>query len=169
MSKEINDHRFASTAVDDGYHSQHRLKEATMTATRISRRWLAAFIVACICAFAAVTLAQSADPTSEQRAAGEPYTDMPLIAPIGVRIGKYVDVHVSSQGPAIDEKAAPIFVNKSPCVPRLEVDLRGPRRGQSHGGGAGWRRAAAMNNYEVIVIGLGAPGEQFGGLAQRGL
>lgn len=83
MSKEINnDHPFASTAVDDGYHSQHRLKEATMIATRIRRRWLAAFIVACLCAFAAVTLAQSADPSSEQGAAGEPYSNMPLIAPI---------------------------------------------------------------------------------------
>jgi hypothetical protein len=29
MSKEINnDHPFASTAVDDGYHSQHRLNGA---------------------------------------------------------------------------------------------------------------------------------------------
>jgi hypothetical protein len=115
MSKVINnDPPFAGTAGDDGYHSQHRLKEATMTATRIRRRWLAAFIVACICAFAAVTLAQSADPSSEQGAAGEPYSDMPLIAPIGVRIGNYVDVAASSQGPAIDEEAAPIFVKKIP-------------------------------------------------------
>ena len=115
MSKEINnDYPFASAAVDNGYHAQHRLKEATMTGTRIRRRWLAEFIVACICAFAAVTLAQSADPTSEQRAAGEPSSDMPLIAPTGNGFGKYVDLAASSQGPAIDEKAAPIFVKKVP-------------------------------------------------------
>jgi glyoxylase-like metal-dependent hydrolase (beta-lactamase superfamily II) len=32
----------------------------------------------------------------------DPYPDMPSIAPIGVRIGKYRDVPASAQGPAID-------------------------------------------------------------------
>jgi hypothetical protein len=121
MSKEINnDCTFArtavvaSTAIDDGYHAQHRLKEATMTTTGIRRRRLAAFMVACICAFAAVTLAQSADPSSEQGTAREPSSNMPLIAPIEVGMGKYVDLTASSQGPTIDEKAAPIFVKRIP-------------------------------------------------------
>jgi glyoxylase-like metal-dependent hydrolase (beta-lactamase superfamily II) len=35
-------------------------------------------------------------------AAGEPYPDMPQIAPIGVRIGKYMDVPGMAKGPAID-------------------------------------------------------------------
>lgn len=35
-------------------------------------------------------------------AAAEPYPDMPAIAPIGVRIGKYLDVPPSAVGPAID-------------------------------------------------------------------
>ena len=35
-------------------------------------------------------------------AAGAPYPDMPRIAPIGVRIGKYMDVPDSAKGPAID-------------------------------------------------------------------
>jgi glyoxylase-like metal-dependent hydrolase (beta-lactamase superfamily II) len=35
-------------------------------------------------------------------AAGTPYPDMPAIAPIGVRIGKYLDVPASAHGPAVD-------------------------------------------------------------------
>src|SRR6267142_2393294 len=35
-------------------------------------------------------------------AASEPYPNMPSIAPIGVRIGKYMDVPAASQGPAVD-------------------------------------------------------------------
>lgn len=37
-----------------------------------------------------------------QGSAGEPYPHMPLIAPIGIRTGKYIDAPVSSQGPPID-------------------------------------------------------------------
>ena len=37
-----------------------------------------------------------------QGTAGAPYTDMPEIAPIGVRIGKYLDVPESSKGPPVD-------------------------------------------------------------------
>ncbi|WP_200947026.1 MBL fold metallo-hydrolase [Lysobacter sp. Root494] len=33
---------------------------------------------------------------------GAPYSNMPSIAPIGERIGKYIDVPTSAQGPAID-------------------------------------------------------------------
>ena len=35
-------------------------------------------------------------------AAGDAYPSMPAIAPIGVRIGKYMDVPASAQGPAMD-------------------------------------------------------------------
>src|SRR5678809_663460 len=35
-------------------------------------------------------------------AAGEPYPQMPSIAPIGERIDKYIDVPASAKGPAID-------------------------------------------------------------------
>src|SRR5215203_5122880 len=34
--------------------------------------------------------------------AGEPYPKMPEIAPLGVRIGKHLEVPESSKGPAID-------------------------------------------------------------------
>jgi len=45
---------------------------------------------------------QSSGSSSGQGEAGEPYPNMPSIAPIGVRIGKYMDVPASAQGPAID-------------------------------------------------------------------
>ena len=45
---------------------------------------------------------QKKDSSSGQGAAGESYPNMPMIAPIGVRIGKYIDVPASSQGPAVD-------------------------------------------------------------------
>jgi hypothetical protein len=47
---------------------------------------------------------QSRDDSDLQGAAGEPYSSMPSIAPIGVRIGKYMNVPVSAQGPAVDPK-----------------------------------------------------------------
>ncbi|HEX2628761.1 MAG TPA: hypothetical protein VHM26_07115, partial [Chitinophagaceae bacterium] len=38
----------------------------------------------------------------QQGAAGRPSPNMPLIAPIGERIEKYIDVNQSAQGPSID-------------------------------------------------------------------
>lgn len=46
--------------------------------------------------------AQSGVAKGEQGLPGESYPSMPSIAPIGVRIGKYMDVPASAQGPAID-------------------------------------------------------------------
>ena len=54
----------------------------------------------CICITGAYS--QSQVPDSEQGGPGESYPLMPSIAPIGVRIGKYMDVQASAQGPAID-------------------------------------------------------------------
>src|SRR5678815_4487829 len=54
----------------------------------------------CICAIGAFS--QSQVPNSEHGGPGEPYPLMPSIAPIGVSIGKYMDVQASAQGPAID-------------------------------------------------------------------
>ena len=73
-----------------------------MTTSRIQKLLLAGFVIAIVCASTVGIRGQSADPTSEPGAAGEPYPNMPSIAPIGVRIGKYLDVPSSSQGPPID-------------------------------------------------------------------
>jgi hypothetical protein len=67
---------------------------------RVVRLLLAGLLVAVICA--AGSYAQSIDPGGEQGAAGEPYSQMPSIAPIGVRIGKYLDAPAAAKGPALD-------------------------------------------------------------------
>lgn len=58
-------------------------------------------VVATICALVGGVPGQSVD-SSKGSEAGEPYPNMPSIAPIGVRIAKYFDVPPSSQGPVID-------------------------------------------------------------------
>jgi len=88
MCKEINRRCFSSAKA--------------MTRSRIQKLLLAGFVIAIVCANTVGIRGQSADPTSEPGAAGEPYPNMPSIAPIGVRIGKYLDVPSSSQGPPID-------------------------------------------------------------------
>lgn len=61
-----------------------------------------ALIIALLCVFTVPAHAQSIAPSSEGGAAVEPYPNMPSIAPIGVRIARYLDVPASSRGPAID-------------------------------------------------------------------
>ena len=101
MSKEINYDRstFLNAAVDHPcsmYSGQH-------TTTRNGGRLiLAVLIVATVCVCFAGTHAQSADTTSARGEVGEPYPNMPAIAPIGVRTGKYLDVPASARGQAID-------------------------------------------------------------------
>src|SRR6266446_10397679 len=73
-----------------------------ITRSRIYKLLLAGFVITIVCASTVGIRGQSADPTSEPGAAGEPYPNMPSIAPIGVRIGKYMDVPASAHGPAID-------------------------------------------------------------------
>jgi len=63
---------------------------------------LAGLIVASIFAWFTGAYTQSRDQSILQGTPGEPYSLMPSIAPIGVRIGKYMDVPTSSQGPAVD-------------------------------------------------------------------
>jgi len=48
------------------------------------------------------TSAASRAARDVQGAAGEPYPQMPTVAAIGERIGKYIDVPASAKGPAID-------------------------------------------------------------------
>jgi glyoxylase-like metal-dependent hydrolase (beta-lactamase superfamily II) len=61
----------------------------------------ALMVVTTFCSFTK-TYSQTVSDKGEQGAAGEPYPSMPLIAPIGVRTGKYMDIPEASRGPAID-------------------------------------------------------------------
>src|SRR5215213_10272549 len=101
MSKELhNESRPLSATAHDGIRPTRHREKTAMMKTRVARLLLAVLLVAGICA--ASSYAQSRDSSSEQGAAGEPYPQMPTIAPIGVRTGKYMDVPASSQGPAVD-------------------------------------------------------------------
>jgi glyoxylase-like metal-dependent hydrolase (beta-lactamase superfamily II) len=72
-------------------------------ATGVFRRWSAAcIVVVALCGIPAFTRAQTTESTNGQGSAGEPYSKMPSIAPIGGRIGKYIDIPAASQGPAIN-------------------------------------------------------------------
>jgi glyoxylase-like metal-dependent hydrolase (beta-lactamase superfamily II) len=67
--------------------------------TRLRAFALGAVVVAA-CASGVDSLARASDEI--EGAAGEPYLNMPPIAPLGVRIGRHIDVPAASQGPAID-------------------------------------------------------------------
>jgi hypothetical protein len=54
----------------------------------------------CGCAYSAPQ--ESRDTGSTQRTAGKSYPNMPSIAPIGEKIGTYMDVPASAVGPAVD-------------------------------------------------------------------
>src|SRR5512144_2603128 len=85
---------------DDAHSS---ISSGQCATTKTNRKFLSALsIVWSVLACAAATRAQSADSTSAPGAAAEPYPNMPSIAPIGVRIGRYLDVPASAQGRAVD-------------------------------------------------------------------
>jgi len=65
-------------------------------------RYVLALIITIFSVFPTITSAQSETPRIEMGTAGEPYPNMPLIPPIGVRTGKYFDIPESVQGPAVD-------------------------------------------------------------------
>ena len=61
-----------------------------------------ALVVAAACTGVLSARAQSREAGSIPGTVGEPYAHMPSIAPIGERIGKYMDVSAAAAGPAID-------------------------------------------------------------------
>jgi len=101
MPKEINcDRRCLLSSANKDYCATHSSQHSFTGNSR--RLFLAVLIMAGIFACAAGAHAQSSGSSSAPGEAGEPYPNMPSIAPIGVRIAKYFDVPPSSQGPAID-------------------------------------------------------------------
>jgi glyoxylase-like metal-dependent hydrolase (beta-lactamase superfamily II) len=75
---------------------------ATVTSIRWRARALVLVsVVLVIWAVAAGTRAATDPPARAPGAPGTPYPHMPTIAPIGERIGKYLDVPASARGPAI--------------------------------------------------------------------
>ena len=78
------------------------MKNSTSTPLAIGRRAnrFAIANVAILCLSVASALA--AVNEDAPGAAGDPYPNMPTIAPLGVRIGRHLDIPESSKGPAID-------------------------------------------------------------------
>ena len=80
------------------YHGENNF----MKNARIAWLRLVVLIILSICAGANCAYSQSTNSSNTPGEAGEPYPNMPSIAPIGVRIDKYLDVPASAKGPAID-------------------------------------------------------------------
>lgn len=101
MSEETHDDcRPLSATAADGVRPARHVENTAGTNARVARLLLAGLLVAAVCA--AGSYAQSRDSSGEHGAAGEPYPQMPSLAPIGVRTGKYMDVPASALGPAVD-------------------------------------------------------------------
>ena len=64
--------------------------------------WFVGLIVICICACVDGAYAQTNNSNSTPKEVEESYPNMPSIPPIGIRIGKYLDVPLSAKGPTID-------------------------------------------------------------------
>jgi hypothetical protein len=101
MHKEIDsDPRCLLSGANNDYCLMHSSQHSLNANSR--KFFLAVLIMAGICACAAGAYGQSSGSSSAPGEAGEPYPNMPSIAPIGVRIAKYMDVPASAEGPALD-------------------------------------------------------------------
>lgn len=92
--------RLESTVIFDDGLARHRTIIRLRTGTDLF--WGATLLMFAMLVFVGSVRSQSVESANKQGAAGESYPNMPVIAPIGVRIGKYLDVPVPSQGPPID-------------------------------------------------------------------
>jgi len=63
---------------------------------------LLALVVCFVCSVAG-GLSSALAAEDIEGAPGQPYADMPSIAPLGVRIGRHIEVPAGSQGPAVDQ------------------------------------------------------------------
>lgn len=102
MCKESRNDRPSLVGARINYpRTQHHGEKSFMRNARIG---VFCFVVLLISISAGTNgvYSQSDNPSTAQGVAGEPYPNMPSIAPIGVSIGKYLDVPSSSQGPPID-------------------------------------------------------------------
>src|SRR5258706_4926453 len=78
------------------------ITKSSASKSHIIRLLIASLAIVSAFAYTSSVRGQTGDSSKEQGSPGEPYSNMPLIAPIGVRIGKCLDVPPSALGPAID-------------------------------------------------------------------
>jgi len=102
MCKESKNHRRSLVGTRTNKpRAQHDSEKSFMRNARIVGFCFVVLLIG-ICAGPDGVYSQSDNLSTVQGAAGEPYPNMPSIAPIGVKIAKYMDVPDSSQGPTID-------------------------------------------------------------------
>src|ERR1700682_2863946 len=101
MSKENKTSRPSLVATRANYPREQHRENSFMRNVRIVGFCFVVLLIG-ICAGPDGVYSQSDDSSTVQGAVGGPYPNMPSIAPIGVRIPKYLDVPASAQGPAID-------------------------------------------------------------------
>src|SRR5213078_3614489 len=102
MSKERkNDRPSLAGTRTNSRRAQHHSENSLMRNARIVGFCFVVLMIG-ICARPDGVYSQSDNSSTAPGAAGEPYPNMPSIAPIGMRIAKYMDVPASSQGPTID-------------------------------------------------------------------
>src|SRR6202171_3504901 len=102
MSKENKNDRPSLVVTRKNYlWAQHHSERSFMSNARIIGFCFVVLLIGIVARPDGVH-SQSDNSSTVQGAAGEPYPNMPSSAPIGVRIGKYLDVPSSSQGPPID-------------------------------------------------------------------
>ena len=94
MSVNHMSKRFAMIITQRSHFASARLRRLRMLALGAT----GIFVCACV----ADTRAASRNERELPGAPGEPYPQMPSVAPIGERIGKYLDVPASAKGPPID-------------------------------------------------------------------
>lgn len=102
MTEQINCNRRGLLTRANYYCCSRRSSQHSSTTNSCRFFLVVVLLVATIWASAAPAHPQSSASSSAPGEAGEPYPNMPLIAPIGERIAKYMDVPASAMGPAID-------------------------------------------------------------------
>ena len=102
MCKETKNDRPSLVRTPINYPpAQHHNEKSFMRNPRIVGFCFVILLIG-ICAGTNCVYSQSENSSTAPGAAGGPYPNMPSIAPIGVKVDKYLDVPSSSQGPPID-------------------------------------------------------------------
>ena len=96
------EYRFTLLATADCRYSRCSVDNNFIRNARTALLYFVGLMIVSICAGVNCAYSQSNNSGSSPGEAGEPYPNMPSIAPIGVRIAKYLDVPASALGPAID-------------------------------------------------------------------
>jgi Metallo-beta-lactamase superfamily len=83
------------------YQGANRMRR-TATRRRSSTKLIFLMVTIGVLGAGSVNSVSAEDACNSPGCSGTPYLNMPAIAPIGTRIGKYLDIPESAKGPALD-------------------------------------------------------------------